>query len=64
MLLTYNEENRPTAEQAMNHHWIKDALKKSREELDGLLALNALKLLKDFQAENKLKQATFAFIAS
>ena len=55
MLLTYNEDNRPTAGQAMEHHWIQESLKDSKQKLDNLLALNALKLLKDFQAENKLK---------
>ena len=64
MLLTHNEENRPTISEAMSHKWIKQAIQSSNDNLDGVLATNALKLLSDFQAENKLKQATFAFIAS
>ena len=64
MLLTLNPENRPTAGQAMEHAWIKEALNESKTKVDGVLATNALNNLRGFQAENKLKQATFAFIAS
>jgi len=48
----------------LNHPWIKEAQAASLEKLDTDIAVNALSNLQSFNAESKLKQATYAFIAS
>ena len=60
-LLTYDPEHRPSAEQCLQHPWI---LEMSQSTVDQNLAMGALSNLKTFRADQKLKQATFAFIAS
>lgn len=60
-LLTYNQDNRPSAQEALSHPWITEL---SNIAVDESMALGALSNLKDFRADQTLKQATFAFIAS
>lgn len=60
-LLTYDIEKRPSAEKALQHPWIQEM---SAATVDQSVAVGALSNLKSFKAEQKLKQATFAFIAS
>ena len=60
-LLTLDPETRPSAETVLQHPWI---LEMSKAVVDSSLAVGALSNLKTFRADQKLKQATFAFIAS
>jgi len=60
-LLTYDPEKRPTAEKMLTHPWLTEF---SKTAVDTNLAMGALSNLKTFRADQKLKQATFAFIAS
>lgn len=60
-LLTYDPEQRPSAEEALKHPWITDL---SSTTVDSSMAIGAFSNLKNFRADQKLKQATFAFIAS
>ncbi len=60
-LLTYDPEKRPSAEQMFSHPWIQEL---NSITVDTNLAQGALSNLKTFRADQKLKQATFAFIAS
>lgn len=60
-LLTYDPEARPSAEDALRHPWITEM---SSAAVDANVAMGALSNLKTFRADQKLKQATFAFIAS
>lgn len=60
-LLTYDTNQRPTAEQALAHPWI---MEMSKSQVDTNLVQGAFSNLKIFRADVKLKQATYAFIAS
>jgi calcium-dependent protein kinase len=60
-LLTYDQEKRPTAEQILQHPWVTEL---SNIEIDEAAALGALNNLKGFRADQTLKAATYAFIAS
>ena len=60
-LLTYDVEKRPSADDALKHPWI---VEMSSATVDANIAMGALSNLKTFRADQKLKQATFAFIAS
>lgn len=60
-LLTYDPEKRPSAEVALKHAWINEM---SGSTVDANIAMGALSNLKTFRADQKLKQATYAFIAS
>jgi len=60
-LLTYNQEQRPSAQEALGHTWITELAKVT---VDESIALGALNNLKNFRADQTLKQATFAYIAS
>jgi calcium-dependent protein kinase len=60
-LLTYDQDKRPTAEQILQHPWITEL---SNIEIDESAALGALNNLKGFRADQTLKAATYAFIAS
>ena len=60
-LLTYKQEDRPTAETALQHPWISEL---ATTEIDETAAMSALDNLKQFNAGTTMKQATFAFIAS
>jgi len=63
-LLTKEQEKRPSAEQALQHPWILQANELQKESVTGEMAMGALTNLQNFNAQSKLKQATFAFIAS
>eukprot|EP00117_Sycon_ciliatum_P035672 scpid86078/ scgid26993/ Calcium-dependent protein kinase 4 len=60
-MLTYDPEKRSSAEVILQHCWITEL---SGTEVDSGIAQGALSNLKTFRADQKLKQATFAFIAS
>jgi calcium-dependent protein kinase len=60
-LFTYDIEKRPSAEEALQHPWITEM---SHMVIDTNVAQGALSNLKNFSADQKLKQATFAFIAT
>jgi calcium-dependent protein kinase len=60
-LLTYDVDKRPSAEAVLQHPWI---IEMSASPVDSAVAQGALSNLKTFRADQKLKQATFAFIAS
>jgi len=60
-LLTYDPEQRPSADEALRHPWITEM---SVVQIDSTVAMGALSNLKNFRADQKLKQATFSFIAS
>jgi calcium-dependent protein kinase len=60
--LTYDPEKRITAGEALDHAWFKKFAK--GEKIKKSLASNALKNLKNFRAEQKLKQAALAYIVS
>ena len=63
-LLTKDQDKRPSAEQALQHPWIVQANEQSKESVTSDMAMGALTNLQNFNAQSKLKQATFAFIAS
>lgn len=60
-LLIKDQAQRPSAEEALQHAWI---VNMSKQTVDHGVALNALQNLKSFRADQKLKQATFAYMAS
>ena len=60
-LLTYKQEDRPTAEEALKHPWLTEL---ASLQLDETLTLSVLDNMKDFRVDQTLKQATYAFIAS
>jgi len=60
-LLTYKQEERPTAAEALQHPWIVEL---STTVVDEKSAQDALSNLKSFKVDSSMKQATFAFIAS
>lgn len=63
-LLTKDQEKRPSAEQALQHPWILQANEIAKEAVTNEVAMGALSNLQSFNASSKLKQATYAFIAS
>jgi serine/threonine protein kinase len=63
-LLTKDQTKRPTAEQSLNHPWIVQATESSLLDIKSDVAISALTNLQNFHARSKLKQATYAFIAS
>jgi calcium-dependent protein kinase len=63
-LLTKEQDKRPSAEQALQHPWIQNAQQAQKDAVSQDIAMGALSNLKSFNADSKLKQATFAFIAS
>lgn len=60
-LLTYDTADRVTAGDALSHPWI---LRMCESEVDSKVAKRALTNLSKFRAEEKIKQATIAYIAS
>ena len=60
-LLTYNKDERPTAEELLKHEWLSD---NASLAVDESLALSVLDNMKGFKVDQTLKQATYAFIAS
>lgn len=68
-LLEYDPKERPTAEEALKHPWIEECRMASSERLQqrdsvNKRAMEALHNLERFNAQCKLKQATYAFIGS
>ena len=66
-LLTYDENERPTAEQALKHPWLENVRSTSSQgfvERESIAAIKSLGYLENFRADCKLKQAVCAFIAS
>ena len=61
-LLLMDVDKRPSAEEALNHPWIKEADKLMQNNVSPDEAKNALKNLTNFHNQSKLKQATYAFI--
>ncbi len=60
--LTYNPDKRISAGDALTHSWFEKFAK--LEKVEKSLASKALSNLKNFRAEQKLKQATLAYIVS
>ncbi len=60
--LTYDPEKRTSASDALGHAWFKKYAK--HEKIEKSLASKALSNLKNFRAEQKLKQATLTYIVS
>jgi calcium-dependent protein kinase len=60
-LLTYEIEERISANDALAHSWITNTID---SEIDSKVAKKALENLSQFRAEEKIKQATIAYIAS
>jgi Ca2+-binding EF-hand superfamily protein len=66
-LLAYEEDDRPTAYEALQHPWLETIRKKTRtlyKRSSSVSAKNALGNMEGFEANSKLKQATYALIAS
>lgn len=60
-LLTFDKDKRISAGDALSHPWI---LRMTEAEFDSKVAKKALTNLSKFRAEEKIKQATIAYIAS
>jgi calcium-dependent protein kinase len=60
--LTYDPDKRISASEALDHAWFKKFAK--ADKVKKSLASKALSNLKNFRAEQKLKQATLAYIVS
>ena len=60
-LFTYEPDKRISAEQALSHPWLADIQSLA---IDSVVAQGALQNLKGFRADQRLKQATYAYIAS
>ena len=63
-LLTKDQNKRPGADEALKHPWIEQANAQAKENVSNEVAMSALTNLQNFNASSKLKQATYAFIAS
>ena len=50
--------------QALKHPWIQQIIKEKEKNSDATATISALENLKNFTATTKLKQATYAFMAS
>lgn len=59
--MTYDQEQRPTAQACLQHKWIAELAQVSVDESVAVVALNNLKT---FRADETMKQATYAYIAS
>lgn len=63
-LLIKDQAKRPSAAEALLHPWIQQANQQTKETVSTDVAMSALTNLQNFNAKSKLKQATYAFIAS
>ena len=63
-LLTKEQDKRPTAAEALQHPWIANAQQAQKDAVNQDMAVATLNNLKNFNSSSKLKQATYAFIAS
>merc|ERR1712228_727382 len=59
-LLTFKADERPSAEDILQHPWLVEL---ATVAVDDSAALTALNNLKSFKTDSTMKQATFAFIA-
>merc|ERR1711935_996516 len=64
LLLTKDQNKRPSADEALKHPWIEQANAQTTANVSNDVAMSALTNLQNFNAQSKLKQATYAFIAS
>jgi len=62
-LLTYDQNKRPSVEQALNHAWLKEATK-SDFKSDTNVAIDALKNMHKFKADQTMKSASYTFMAA
>lgn len=60
MMLTPKFEKRPTAEECLNHPWLKKHMK--IEKMDSLFLKNTLANIKGFRAQEKLQKTAIAYI--
>jgi len=63
-LLIKDQTKRPSAGEALLHPWIQQANEMANANVSTDVAISALTNLQNFNAKSKLKQATYAFIAS
>lgn len=63
-LLTYEEQDRPPASEALTHKWLDAAKMELTECFARKDAVSSLSNLASFNAQQKLKQATYTFIVS
>lgn len=63
-LLTYEEHDRPSASEALTHKWLDAAKMETCEAFAKKDAVSSLSNLANFNAQVKLKQATYTFIVS
>lgn len=63
-LLTWDQDKRPTAAEALEHSWILERAKRATSEDLRASSRDALKHLEAFDAQSKLRVATCSFIAS
>ena len=68
-LMTYEEDSRPTAEQALKHAWIQNSIKANSDafmQSYGESSITCFENMQDFGSDSalKLKQAVYVFIAS
>jgi len=67
-LLNPCPEDRPTAEEALQHPWIQEAIRRSTEHFEQTNAFTAtrtaLENMKQFRAQSKVQQATLALISA
>lgn len=61
-MLTFDPSDRISAEDALQHPWIKNFA--TKEKIDQQIATRSLANLKNFKGHQKLKSAALAFIAS
>lgn len=62
-LLTYEEEDRPTAEEALTHPWLKH-MQAMMEPSERRSTRSSLADMRNFQSNSKLKQAVCSLISS
>ena len=60
-MLTYDPEKRPSAQQVLSHEWFSKQNKLDKN-VDMNLMANVIKNIKNFNAKEKLQQATIAYI--
>ena len=61
-LLTFNDKDRISAYEAINHEWFFNLKKELRDNINRSKALEVLNNIKNFNSKEKLQQATIAYI--
>lgn len=64
LCLTFDPNKRPSAQQALQHPWIVQAGSQLTKEMSPEVAARALENMQAFNADSKLKQATYAFMSA